>query len=236
MIGPVSEAVVTDVAPGVRQVTVTSVVTMHVYLLDTPEGVVAVDAAIRGAGPDILAAAGGRVAKVILTHAHVDHRGAASELGAPIHCHPDEVADAEGDAGRHYGDLSLVDNPALREGLPQLHDMWDGGPVTIAGTIEEGEEVAGFRVVHVPGHAPGQIVLFREEDRLLLGADVVFTVGDMGEPVPARLPPPAFNWDTEQARASIEKVRQLGASNVWLGHGEHVSGDVDAQLRAAAAS
>ena len=48
---------------------------------------------------------------------------------------------------------------------------WDGGAVEIAGTVQEGDEIAGFRVVDLPGHAPGLIGLFRESDRLALVSD-----------------------------------------------------------------
>ena len=43
--------------------------------------------------------------------------------------------------------------------------------MTIDGTVEEGEDVSGFRVVHLPGHAPGQIALFRERDGVALTSD-----------------------------------------------------------------
>ncbi len=226
---------VTGIAPGVRQLTFVSVVTMHVYLIETPDGVIALDAAVKGVGEEILAAAGGRIERLILSHSHPDHRGAAPELGVPIHCHPDEVQYAESDGGRGYLEWDLVENPMVREGLPRLHEMWDSGPLSIDGTIEEGETIAGFRVVHVPGHAPGQIALHRESDRLVLAPDIVFTLDEMGQDVPARLPPPAFNWDSDRARASIEKVRALSPASVWVGHGASVTSDVDAQLAAAAA-
>lgn len=231
MTGPV----VSDVALGVRQLTITSTITMHVYLIDTAEGVVAFDSAVKGAGAEILAAAGGSVAKVILSHSHVEHRGAAAELAAPVYCHPDEVEDAEGDGGLHYVDWSLLENPVVREGLPQLLAIWDGGPVTIAGTIGEGEDIDGFRVIHVPGHAPGLIALHREADRLLLAPDIVYTLDtETGQDGPARIPHPAFNWDTDRARASITKLRELAAASLWTGHGKHLSSDVAAQLDAAA--
>jgi hydroxyacylglutathione hydrolase len=235
-----SEPVVSDVARGVRQLTITSTISIDVYLIDAAEGVVVFDAGIKGAGPEIIAAAGGPVTRVILSHSHVDHRGAAAELAAPIHCHPDEVEDAEGDGGQaHYADWRLIENPAIREAIPRLHAIWDGGPVSISGTIEEDDDVAGFRVIHVPGHAPGLIALYRAADRLLLAPDVVYTIdADTGEEVPARLPHPAFNWDTEIARASIRKVRELGATSVWTGHAgpaKHLSNDISAQLDAAAA-
>ena len=60
--------------------------------------------------------------------------------------------------------------------LPRLLPVWDGGPVEIAGTVEEGDDVSGFKVVHIPGHSPGQIALWRESDRVALTADCFYTL------------------------------------------------------------
>src|SRR5258708_1508554 len=86
-----------EIAEGVRQVTVGEIVGCHLYLIDGPDGVVAFDGGIKGSGVIVREAAGGGVAKVLLSHSHVDHRGGAGELDAPIYCHPAEVSDAEGD-------------------------------------------------------------------------------------------------------------------------------------------
>ena len=114
--------------------------------------------------------------------------------------------------------------------------MWDGGPVQIAGTVEEGDDVSGFRVVHLPGHAPGLIALYRERDGLALTSDVFYTLdvqtGLHGKP---RVAHDAFNQDTEQARASIRKLAELAPSAAWPGHAEPLRGDVAAQLERAAA-
>lgn len=226
----------TEVAPGVRRVSVGEPFTSHVYLIDGPEGPVAFDAGVRGGGAQILAAAGGRLDRVILSHAHVDHRGAANELGAPVYCHGDEVADAEGDAGRHYIDYGLIGNEIVREALPRLHADWDGGPVEIAGTVADGERVAEFRVVHIPGHAPGQIALFREPDRVLLAADAVFTFdAENGRPASVRVPHPFSNWDTEKARDSIRRLARLRPSVALTAHADSLVGpDVAVQLERAA--
>jgi glyoxylase-like metal-dependent hydrolase (beta-lactamase superfamily II) len=110
------------------------------------------------------------------------------------------VADAQADWPQSYLDFSLIQDKRAREGLPLLNQMWDSGPLEIAGTIEEGDEVAGMLVVHVPGHAPGQIALFRASDGLFVAADAVYTQDvETGQPAPARVPPPAVKWDTEQA-------------------------------------
>lgn len=164
------------------------------------------------------------------------HRGGANELGVPVFCHPDEVADLEGDAGGSYTHLEKIRNPVIRDIMPQLLAAWDGGPVEVAGTVEQDDDVAGFRVLHVPGHAPGQVALFREEDGLLLAADTLYTVDlETGQPGTPRVPHPATNWDTETARASIRTLIDLNASTVWTGHMGHIDTDVGAELEAAAA-
>jgi glyoxylase-like metal-dependent hydrolase (beta-lactamase superfamily II) len=112
---------------------------------------------------------------------------------------------------------------------------WDGGPVKIAETLKEGDDVAGFNVVHLPGHAPGLIALFRESDRLALTTDCFYTLdpltGRKGDP---RVPHAAFNQDTEQARASIRKLAALEPNAAWPGHADPLVGDVRARLERAA--
>ncbi len=226
---------VTEIASGVKQVTVGDRVGSHVYLLDHPDGPVAFDAGIKGEGAGVLASAGGRISKVVLSHAHFDHRGGANELGAPVFCHPAEVADAEGDAGRHYTDFSKIANRQVREAMPLLAQAWDGGPVEIAGCVEEDDDVAGFRVLHLPGHAPGLIALFRAADRLLLAADSIYTFDmETAQPSSPRVPHPATNADTDTARASVRRLIELDATAVWTGHAGHVDLDVARRLEAAA--
>ena len=113
----------------------------------------------------------------MLGHAHCDHRGTAPSLGVPVLCHPDEVADAESDAAiDSYMDLSELPLARARLAYPLLMRRWDGGAVKIDGTVDEGDEVAGFRVIHFPGHARGLIGLWRESDRVALVSDVVYLV------------------------------------------------------------
>jgi steroid delta-isomerase-like uncharacterized protein len=213
--------------------------TMNVYLLADEGGVTVFDAGI-SVMRDLLAAACARlggVRRVVLGHADADHRGAAGGLGAPIYCHADEREAAQLPSSfRDYWDLAKL-APWARPIYPSLLRAWDGGAVPIAGTVEEGDQIAGFKVVHLPGHAPGLIGLFREEDRLALVSDCIYTLDpETGIKGPARVPHPAFNQDGEQARDSIRKLAALRPSVVWAGHANAVAQDVsDKLLRAAAA-
>jgi glyoxylase-like metal-dependent hydrolase (beta-lactamase superfamily II)/ketosteroid isomerase-like protein len=213
--------------------------TMNVYLIaDDGGGVTVFDAGVRSMVKAIAGAAAGLggINRVVLGHAHVDHRGAAGGLGAPVYCHPAEREDAEGDAGRHYFHTERL-APHARAIYPSLLRMWDGGPVAIAGTIAESEDVSGFRAVHLPGHAPGQIALYRERDGVALTTDVFYTLdAQTGLHCAPRLAYDAFNLDTEQARASIRKLAELAPSAAWPGHAEPLRDDVATQLERAAAT
>jgi glyoxylase-like metal-dependent hydrolase (beta-lactamase superfamily II) len=210
--------------------------TFNVFLIEDGDGVTVFDAGIR-AMTNALATAGqerGGITRVVLGHSHAEHRGAAPGLRVPVWCHSAERVDAESDGGAHYVDFSQLRPPA-RWVMPRLRATWDGGPVQIERTLEEGDEVAGFRVVHVPGHAPGMIALWRESDRFVLSSDCFYTLDvETGRPGPPRVPHAGFNQDTEQARASLRKLAALEPATAWPGHADPVTGDVRAQLEAAA--
>jgi len=211
---------------------------MNVYLLEDEGGLTVFDAGIEAMAEGIAeeAAKLGGIKRVLLSHSHADHRGAAAGLGRPVLCHPAEVADAEGDGGMHYLDFSKIRLPPARWLYPSLLRHWDGGPVKVAGTVSEGDEVADFTVLHFPGHAPGLIGLWRERDRLALVSDVLYTLNPetgrfLKEP---HLPHPTFTPNREQARASLRKLAALEPRSVWPGHANPVIGDVRTRLEEAA--
>jgi glyoxylase-like metal-dependent hydrolase (beta-lactamase superfamily II)/predicted ester cyclase len=213
--------------------------TMNVYLLeDEGGGVTLYDAGIRSMTHAVATAAAplGGINRIVLGHADADHRGTAAGLHVPVYCHPaDREAAGNPSPLRDYHRLDRLGIPA-RYVYRHLLSFWDGGPVRIDGTVEEGDDVSGFRVVHLPGHAPGLIGLFRESDRLALTSDCFYVI----DPETSRRQPPAppheaFNEDSEQARASILKLAALDPSSAWPGHADALTGDVRAQLVRAAA-
>lgn len=205
---------------------------MNVYLIEDEGGMTMFDAGISDMTKRLRKAAApyGGIKRIVLGHSHPDHRGVAkkfSEEGVPIYCHGEEVADAESDGGMHYFRFSRLPLRPGRFAMPLLLKIWDGGPLDIEATVSEGDSIAGFEVVHLPGHAPGLIGLYRESDGLVLGSDTIYTVdpltGFSGRP---RVPLDGFNLDTEVAKASILKLSAIAPKKIWGGHGNALAEDV----------
>ena len=215
--------------------------TMNVYLLrdEGSGGVVVYDAGEKGMAGAIAAAAAehGGIAKIVLGHGDTDHRGSAPALRelAPVLCHPDAVEQAQGSGGRDYWNPEeLPLDVRLLHGFTHRF-VWDGGPVQIDGTVQEGDVVAGFEVVELSGHAPGQIGLWRESDGVALVSDTFYVTDMHGKPQPPAVPVEAYNLDTQRARESIRKLAALKPRRVFPGHLGPLEGDdVVEQLEAAA--
>ncbi len=210
----------------------------NVYLIEDEGGVTLFDAGARTMTKAVATAGAklGGIRRIVLGHGHTDHRGSAPALGVPVLCHPEEVQDAEGSGGFRYWDEHLSSLPTPHRQLHRLlhRYFWDGGPVKISGTLVEGDLIAGFEVIELSGHAPGQIGLWRSSDRLALSSDCFYTLDIWGRDCPPKLPIESYNYDTEQARASIRKLAALEPAAAWPGHAKPVTGDVRAQLERAA--
>ena len=223
------------VVDGVWRLTAGFPLRVNAYLVTDGDGVAVFDAGIKSMGPKLREAAAthGGVTRVILGNAHADHRGGANGIGAPVYCHADERADVEGDGGAHYFDLGKVSLPT-RLLTPRMFDSWDDGPVEVAGTLAEGDRVGEFEVIHLPGHGPGCIGLWREQDRIAITNDC-FALFNPDLPMPGRprVPHPAFNWSTDAARESIRKLAALKPAKCFPGHYGPLEVDVVRQLEAA---
>lgn len=208
---------------------------MSVYFVRDGDGVIQFDAATKAMTKRAKAAAKelGGLKRVVLGHAHADHRGTAPYMEAPVFCHPDAVAEAESpESIPPYFELDRVPFAPVRWLYPTMLRRWDGGAVGIDGTLSEGDKVAGFTVVHLPGHAPGQIALWRESDGVALVSDVVYLIETVtrhiGSPLrggEASVPHPLFAIDHEQSKQSVRKLAALEPSLVAAGHGEPLQGE-----------
>ena len=212
----------------------------NVYFVQDGDGVLMFDAGARTMVHAVAKAAAqlGGLTRIVLGHGHTDHRGTAPSFDVPIYCHPDEVVDAEGSGGWRYWDesLSFLSFPHRPAHKFMHRRLWDGGPVKIEGTVSEGDDVAGFEVVHLPGHAPGQIALWRASDRVALTTDAFYVIDLWGRDCEPNLPFEGYNWDTGQARESLRKLAALDPLVCHPGHAKPLTGDVKTSLERAAAA
>ena len=143
--------------------------------------------------------------KLLLTHGHLDHVGAAGLLREQTNC--PIIGPQKGDA------FWLNALPAQSEMFGFAHtdvfspDEW----------LEEGQTVQvgniSFDVIHCPGHTPGHIVFYQSDTKLALVGDVLFH-GSIG-----RTDFPQGNH-TDLINAINQKLLPLGDDITFIpGHG-----------------
>jgi len=110
--------------------------------------------------------AGVTLQKILITHAHADHAGAAAELAERL------VVPIE---GPHLEDRFWVD--ALSQqgsyfGLPETRSFVPDRWLAHGDRVQFG--LVELQVLHCPGHTPGHLVFFHAESRLAIVGDVLF--------------------------------------------------------------
>ena len=204
-------------APGVWRLKEFPAPSINVYLAED----VLIDAGRRWDRRRIFAELEGReISMVALTHAHPDHQGIAKDVcetrSVPLACHADDVEAME---GRRPMQEAAASHPVNRV----IRAIWQGSPYKVDRVLTDGDEVAGFRVVHAPGHSRGEVIFFREHDRVAICGDVIRNMSyATGRPMLAE-PPKIFTYDRAENRRSIRKLAELNPSLILPGHGPAVS-------------
>ncbi|MGW8883877.1 MBL fold metallo-hydrolase [Streptomyces sp. NPDC055749] len=184
----------------------------------------AIENAVRGLGLD---PAG--IGRIVITHGHRDHYGAAQELadryGADILAHALDAPVIRGE--EQVPDPVLLDweRPLYEHGLT----VPPAPPTRVDHELTDGDELpfgGGARIVHSPGHTPGSIGVHLARHGVLFTGDCVAGVGQVMLGV--------FNIDRAQALASFRRLAALAPSTVCFGHGDPLTADAPEVLRAAA--
>jgi len=213
-------------APGVWRLQETPRPVINVYLAED----VLIDAGRRWDKRRIFSELAGReISEVALTHVHPDHQGCAKAVcearGVPLACHADDVDAMEGRRA-----VAATAKPVAKA----FAKLWEGPPHKVDRVLEEGNEVAGFRVVHAPGHAPGEVIFFRDSDRVAICGDVIRNISYLTLRTRLAEPPADLTPDPAENRGSIRKLAELNPSLILPGHGSAVT-DVGAFERFVAA-
>lgn len=149
---------------------------------------------------------GVHVEKILLTHGHLDHAGAAAALAERY------VAPIEGPHRDEDWLLASIPEQGARYGMADARacapDRW----LTDGDVVHVGE--AAFDVVHCPGHTPGHVVFIQKTARFAFVGDVIFR-GSIG-----RSDFPRGNYD-DLVRSIRTKLFPLGDDIQFLpGHGD----------------
>ena len=164
-----------------------------------------------------------KLTELALTHVHPDHQGSAKavceERGIPLSCHVDDVDAMEGKRPVQEAAGENIINKVIRK-------LWEGPPHPVDRAFAEGDEVAGFKVIHAPGHARGEVIFWRESDRTAICGDVIRNMSYATGRAGIREPPEIFTYDVAENRRSIRKLADLRPALVLPGHGPEVT-DMD---------
>ncbi len=141
---------------------------------------------------------------VINTHGHFDHVGGNGFF-------------FEAKIAIHEGDADIVEkgDQAL-----SFADFFDGNirPRKVEKRLKDGDEIAGLKVIHTPGHSPGSICLYDEKTKTLFSGDTVFSNGVGRTDLPG--------GSEDELKKSIEKLKGLKIDKLLPGHGDPVLKDV----------
>lgn len=228
-----------EVAPDVAYYTNQIV---NLAMIGKPDGPwVLVDAGMPKSGTEIIKVAekrfgvGNRPEAIILTHGHFDHVGSIVDLilewNVPVYAHPlehpfliGEKAYPEPDTSVEGGMLAKISSYYPNEPINIIEALQ---PLPADGTVPE---LPGWRWIHVPGHSPGQVALFRDADRLLIAADAFVTVEQdsmykvLVQEKEVCGPPVYLTTDWDAAYESVKQLAALNPDIVITGHGTAMHG------------
>lgn len=216
---------------------------VNLIMIGNPEGQwVLIDAGMPKSGKEILEITEKRFGKdnppkaIILTHGHFDHVGSIVYLldqwKSPVYAHPLEFPFLSGQQAYPEPDTSV-------EGglLAKISSFYPVEPVDIKEYLQplpstgDIPGLSDWKWIHVPGHTPGQIALFRESDRLLISADAFVTVKQdsmyrvLVQKKEVCGPPVYLTTDWDAAFESVKKLAALNPETVISGHGTAMQGN-----------
>ncbi|MCF0072817.1 MBL fold metallo-hydrolase [Dyadobacter sp. CY261] len=214
---------------------------VNVYFVSTAEGWVLVDAGLKSAYKKIKEVAamlfGEGVAPlaIVLTHGHFDHTGSLEDLLSdweiPVYTHHLEMPYLTGKSAYPPADSSVGGGL-----MSAMADLYPIEPNNLTGEVKSlpfsGEipPLPQWRYIHTPGHSPGHISLWREEDKVMIVGDAFVTTkqesafSTLTQTRVLSGPPKYFTCDWQLAKRSVETLASLQPEVVATGHGKPMQG------------
>lgn len=176
---------------------------------------------------------------VIITHHDIDHVGALAAFkekypSLKVYASKTESEYISGEkksyrliqAENMFDSLPDEQKPAAAEFQRALESI---RPVYVDYVFQPGDSfpgLKGVRIIDTPGHTPGHVSIYFEEERCLLAADAVVYENKRLE-----IANPQFAFDIRLAVESIKKLAQLKIDRLICYHGGIVTKDVEQLFR-----
>ena len=171
------------------------------------------------------------VGHILITHFHVDHAGAAAALkeasGATVYAHAGDAPILQGDEAvpsvyrRGAVGKAASSVPGVSERIASVP------PVGVDVWLEDGDVVpvlGGVRLIHAPGHTPGNSCYLWEREGILFSGDAIINTFHF-----FTLPTNGFSCDFGLAARSacgvVDRVVMERLEAVCPGHGPTVDSD-----------
>jgi glyoxylase-like metal-dependent hydrolase (beta-lactamase superfamily II) len=212
----------------------------HAYLWNDPDGLTLIDTGLPGSAPligDAIGQSGYKRAdlrRVVLTHFHADHIGAAADIAGwgevEVLAHRADAPFIRAGGAGPAPDLADWERPIYDQVMSQLPAERVIQP-RIDREIEDSDELGfgdGAVAVAVPGHTPGSVAIYLPRHKVLFTGDAAARSSD-GNVICG-----VFNVNRTQAAASLRRLAGLDVTVACFGHGEPLTHGAAAELQAAA--
>ncbi len=186
---------------------------INAYLVED----VLIDAGTRHSGGKILRQLRSHdVSAHALTHSHPDHQGATHEVCTTLDL-PLWVGERDVDAAENP---DLIRQRQPDHPVAHLYTRLFIGPGhPVDRHLHEGDEVAGFKVLEVPGHSAGHVAFWRESDGILILGDVLTNLDQLTGLPGLHEPKSYLTPDPAENRRSARRLAELEPRLVLFGHG-----------------
>ncbi|HUC58815.1 MAG TPA: MBL fold metallo-hydrolase [Streptosporangiaceae bacterium] len=171
--------------------------------------------------------------RLVLTHFHADHIGAAGDTAGwgdvEVLAHHADAPFIQAAAAGPAPDLTDRERPIYAQVMSQV-PAEPVIPPRIDRELTDGDELGfgdGAVALAVPGHTPGSIALYLPQHQIL------FTGAAAARSPDGTVICGVFNVNRAQAAASLRRLATLDATVACFGHGEPLTHHSAAELRAA---
>jgi glyoxylase-like metal-dependent hydrolase (beta-lactamase superfamily II) len=179
-----------------------------------------------------------KITALVITHHDIDHMGAAFEL---VHAYPHiKVYASAAEAPYINGKKKSLRLQQAEELYPLLPDAYKPAalafqnalmamkPVRVDLMLDEKDQPFGndLQVVFTPGHTPGHISLYLQNEKLLIASDALVVENNEFE-----IANPQFTLDLTGAIASVKKLSALSIHGMVCYHGGEMNTGIEKKFQ-----